>query len=170
MRGARDQPAAYRIRHRDVLPHRHGRSQFESCTIRRRAVWTARSRRFEPPGNVSPDPSQRIWQGGQAAHTAGHVCVERGVLRCVLPEGIKSAYADAEGFSKSIRASGCHSHADIADSCIQDWGEDWRSAVDVSVGYLYNPFEPGGTSRDLRSVRKEFSKSAGRHATDGESL
>ena len=82
----RRRAAARRLRDSGVLPGGDRRSELQPRAIRRRALRLPREGRRDASVDVFPDAGRGTRTGGQAAHHAGHLCVERGLLRRLLPE------------------------------------------------------------------------------------
>ena len=99
--------AAYALRRADVLRDCDGGGEREPGALRWRALRVSRAEYTDAGGDVSLLARGRIWRGGEAAHPAGDVCAERGLLRCVLQKGAAgAASADATIFSRrSMRST-----------------------------------------------------------------
>ena len=93
--------AAHRLCRGHVLPDRHGRGQFQSGALRRRAVRRARARR-DADGDVPQDARQGVRRRSEAAHHAGHLRAFGRLLRCVLPEGAEGAGLIAQDFAQAF--------------------------------------------------------------------
>ena len=85
--------AAHAVCDSDVLLDCDSGSFGESGALRRRSLRPARARSEDVVGNVPSQPRRRFRRRSEAAHHARNVCVERGLLRCVLLEGAEGANA-----------------------------------------------------------------------------
>src|SRR5215472_10742374 len=87
MRGQACEPAAYQVRHTNVLRDRDGGGFGKPFAVRRSTVRPARQRCEDPLGPLSEDAGPWIRGRGEATDPARNLFAERGILRCVLQEG-----------------------------------------------------------------------------------
>ena len=112
--GAGDQPAAHRSGAAGLLPHRAGRGVGQPGALRRHPLWPLRAGR-DVVGRLPAHARRRLRLGGQAAHHVGRVCVERRLLRRLLPQGAAGAHPHQAGFRGRATRSRCHRLPDRAD-------------------------------------------------------
>ena len=125
LRGKRDQPARYRLRHRLLLHHRDGGSEFEPGALRRRALHHAIGRCADSDRHVPQHARRGIRSRVQAPYHARKLCAERRLLRRVLSEGAEGSRVDRSGFRACVHRSGCCDRAGVAVSGFPARGENW---------------------------------------------
>ena len=94
--------AAHALCGADVLRDGDGGGERQPGALRWRALRLSRAGREDALRDVPRDARARIRARGEAAHPAGHLCAERGLLRRVLPQGAAGAARAGGGFSEGV--------------------------------------------------------------------
>ena len=76
---------------------------------------------------VSQYARRGLRRGVQAAHHAGHLRAERGILRCVLSEGAEGARADCARFCERFRTRWMRSWRRFRRSRRSNWARRWTT-------------------------------------------
>ena len=90
----------------------------------------------------------------------GTYALSAGYYDAYYLKGAESAHAADARLRRGLQESGCDRRADLPDACVPAGREGERSAGYVSRRYLHRNCEPGGHSRNLRSVRRESRETA----------
>ncbi len=152
-RGARRQdrsrePAALAVRHRHLLPHRHGRGLLQPGPLRRRALRLPRAGRREPAGHVQEEPHPGLRRRGPAPHHPGHLRALLRLLRRLLPQSRPGPPPHPPGFrgrAFPVRPAG---RACVPDHGLQGGRNDIRPLADVPDGHLHHQHQPGRAAGD----------------------
>ena len=93
-------------------------------------------------------------RGSKAAHHAGDICAERGLLRCVLSERRKGATLLTSDFDEAFKKVDAIVTPTQSDSCIQ-LGEKANDPVAMYLADIYTvTADLAGIPRDFGSVRR----------------